>query len=749
MTIQYDPQKVIDWVTPLEEVYARQSRQLDTYQAQLRERDQQEREATLDLPEMFSKLASFSTSIKGAIDKRKTDKKNKLYNTWNQIERTDEDIKAEKEHFRLQKLDLDKDDVALKENLKRMSPALRDYLTNLSPSEIILTKEFNAKKNLPFLTKEKWDSELSFKQREEIAKITDETILNNKYKNWIGEKLDPFKLSDGIFASSVSDEIDRLVSTHKTTSRVKAKAAFASKTQLKFGERLDTALATGDGYDAVQLVSNRIQTLAGQNQTYMGKAGGLLKLDETEIQQAANTVAKDIQALASVGSISEDQIEKLLNSESLSDHPAGKTLKKAFFNTATENALIQAARQGASVKFDNWRASNELIATKAMNKFIEGGFTQDEWNKFTLSLKGKVSNETYNTMAGLNIDSNRPEVYKSDSEKLTETAATGNLELLKAEKEGATNSQAKAEAEKEIAFQEYHRKRLNYNERFLDIKVSEGLNLTLKIDEALNWKGVGVRNDVLEFFRKDFITRVKADPTNPNALVESMTAVEAYWDANGGNDSGGTGKFSPTTNGTYDNFNTYSGLKSDARNELLTTSTPANVQIYRDKVNSAWNTAKNSPKWKGTSIIERVVNTPESILSVEDIIAAYENNTFSQEAVISARELGITTTQLVDRQTKALINGGDQYKEVVELFDLKNKKIPNAETALQNMIRKTGDRDLMYLFTRIGLQNTTPKQRFRLYNYLENQESSLQEKKEDEEKETKVEQRALRYEYMK
>tara|TARA_R100000458_G_scaffold43250_1_gene41175 strand:+ start:290 stop:2536 length:2247 start_codon:yes stop_codon:yes gene_type:complete len=748
MTIQYDPQKVIDWVTPLEKVYARQSQQLERYQEQLRERDRQEREATLDLPEMFSKLASFSTSIKGAIDKRKADKKNKLYNTWNQIERTDQDIKAEKEHFRLQKLGLDKDDIALKKNLELMSPALRDYLTNLSPAEIILTKEFNAKKSLAFLTKEKWNSELSFEQREEVKKLTDEQI-NNRYKNWIGEKLDPFKLSDGLFASSVSDEIDRLVSTHKTTSSVKTKAAFASKAQLKFGERLETALATGDGYDAVQLVSNRIQTLAGQNQTYMNKAGGLLRLDETEIQQAANIVARDIQAAASVGKITEDQIEKLLNSESLSDHPAGKTLKKAFFNTATENALIQAAKQGASVKFNNWIASNELIATKGMNKFIEGGFTQDEWNKFTLSLKGKVSNETYNRMVGLNIDSNRPEVYKSDSEKLAETAATGNLELLKAEKEGATNLQAKAEAEKEIAFQEYHRKRLNYNERFLDIKVSEGLNLTLKIDEALNWKGVGVRNDVLKFFRKDFITRVKADPTNPNALVESMAAVEAYWDANGGNEKGGSGKFSPTITGSYDNFNTYSELKSDARDESLTTSTPAEVQIYRDKVNSAWNTAKNSPNWKGTSIIERVVNTPESILSVEDIIAAYENNIFSQKAVISARELGITTTQLIDRQTKALINGGDQYKEVVELFDLKNKKIPNAETALQNMIRKTGDRDLMYLFTRIGLPNTTPKQRFRLYNYLENQEASLQKKREDEEKETKVEQRALRYEYMK
>ena len=140
MTIQYDPQKVTDWVTPLEKVYARQSSQLDRYHQQLRERDQQEEAATLDLPEMFSKLASFSSSISSVMEARKAKKKEKTYNTWNQIERTDEDIKAEKEHFRLQKLDLDKDDIALKKNLERMSPELRDYLTNLSPAEIIWTK---------------------------------------------------------------------------------------------------------------------------------------------------------------------------------------------------------------------------------------------------------------------------------------------------------------------------------------------------------------------------------------------------------------------------------------------------------------------------------------------------------------------------------------------------------------------------------------------------------------------------------
>ena len=225
-----------------------------------------------------------------------------------------------------------------------------------------------------------------------------------------------------------------------------------------------------------------------------------------------------------------------------------------------------------------------------------------------------------------------------------------------------------------------------------------------------------------------------------------MAAVEDYWKANGGTEKGGTGKFSPTTNGTYDNFNSYSGLKSDAYSELNTVATESKVNKYTDRVNTAWNKAKNNPNTKGENIIQRVLNTPESILDKEDIIAAYENTTISSEVRIKARQLGITPTQLLEWQTKALINGGDTYKEVVDLFDLKNKELPDPEKDLQEMV---DDKDLLYLLRRVGIENTTPKQRVRLYQYLENRDASVKEKKEDQDTENKVNQRALRYEYMK
>ena len=76
MTNPYNPiaLKPIDYATPLQNVYAEQSSALDRYHAQLRERDRQEEAATLNLPEIFSKLASFSQKIASAKQAHDTGK---------------------------------------------------------------------------------------------------------------------------------------------------------------------------------------------------------------------------------------------------------------------------------------------------------------------------------------------------------------------------------------------------------------------------------------------------------------------------------------------------------------------------------------------------------------------------------------------------------------------------------------------------------------------------------------------------
>ena len=143
MTIQYDPQKVTDWLTPLEKVYARQSQQLDTYHQQLRERDRQEVAATLNVPEMFAKLASFSSSIKQVVDARETGQKKKVSSELEGLYTHPEDpdhVRKYFEYYNSKKNILKTDTEYLARLNKIKNKDLRNYLLNASAKKHIYAK---------------------------------------------------------------------------------------------------------------------------------------------------------------------------------------------------------------------------------------------------------------------------------------------------------------------------------------------------------------------------------------------------------------------------------------------------------------------------------------------------------------------------------------------------------------------------------------------------------------------------------
>jgi hypothetical protein len=711
MTIQYDPQKVTDWVTPLEKVYARQSQQLDRYHNQLRERDRQEQAATLDLPEMVSKLASFSKTIGQVVEARKTGQKRKTADTLGgfMITGVDNDSAIEyyKKRYQLGKDDLLKDNKDLEKLLSNIKDDdFREYIRNSSKKQHILNKEFLAleyTKSLPG----KYKTYINGDGQVEYDALQGEQARKDHFTKYADEALAPLELSKEIVANNILPEVAKLRDTEAITKRIQIKnRVYAVKTiALENSIDVNRNLSGDEAANNLQL---QLNTLASD-------FGG-------EMEPAKEEATRMLVRLGRGRKLEMHEWNAIL--EGKIEHPSGNT-GAILLSDDQKLQVHKAILEGQAVELANHKANIGTQIESDTLQAISGKISQDQLDGKIRYYESIGENERIKQLKNISVVNQNEVVYQNEVEQLTETAKTGNLELLKAEVEGATNLTAKAEAEKEIAFQEKQRKKLNYSERFLDVKVSEGLNLTLKTDEALNWKGIGVRNDLLAFFRKDFATRIKADPNNPNALGESMQAVEDYWEANGGNEQGGVGKFSPTSNGTYDNFNNYNNLKSEAYTELNTVATESNVKKYTDRVNTAWNKAKYDTITKGKNIIQRVLNTPESILDKEDIIAAYENTTISSEVRIKARELGITPTQLLEWQTKALINGGDNYKEIVDLFDLKNKELPDPEKDLQDMI---DDQDLLYLLRRVGIENTTPKQRFRLYQYLENSEASVKEK---------------------
>ena len=89
MTLQYDPREVTDWLTPLERVYARQTRQLQEHHANLRERDRQEEAATFTADQFNKMIKDFTTLSKTAKDiqkKYEANKQTEFETDWNKLE---------------------------------------------------------------------------------------------------------------------------------------------------------------------------------------------------------------------------------------------------------------------------------------------------------------------------------------------------------------------------------------------------------------------------------------------------------------------------------------------------------------------------------------------------------------------------------------------------------------------------------------------------------------------------------------
>jgi hypothetical protein len=674
------------------------------------------------------------------MEARKTELKGKQYDTWRNLDKTEEDIKAEREHWRLKKLDLTKDDPQFQRNLARMSPDVREYLTNLSATEELWTKEFNIKNSLNFLTKEKWQSELTFQEQEDL-KSKGLEIQNNEYENWIKSKINPYSLSDGSFNSNVLDEIQRLVTTNKTTSKVKTKNAVANNSLLKFGERLKTDLTTGDGFDAVDKIQNRIQVLAGQNQIYRGEAGGLIQLDQTEIQQASIQVANEIKDLASIGEISEDQIEKLLNYPGLADHPAGKTLKQAFFNKATENVLVQAARDGATFKLNKTRAEGKLKLTEVLNKGYAGGYvSQEEFDAAALPYKSLVSSEDWKQAEQFNFVSQSESVYNRESEHLNNSISNGTF-LTKSNRDRVKNNEnngivtefgekqnALIQSQATNQFPTFEiRNRANDG-----IVMQDSKQRTLGDGEKLGahtWKG----QLSTEMTKQEDIIYMKYYNENPNdpritaKVAADMVALkqEKGFGIPIGED--GAGEWSKDSNGNYPNF---------VRSKVGEIAIIDNESNWEQNFTTNWNELKSVP---GLSITDNFLNTPGTILSPEEIIniVTSDDPQLSPKFIYKVGKIpNKPKGQALIQITEALINSDDPtIKELVKNSQLEKKlkelttpdgeeltslqKLIRAEEFLTELVDETANPDTIQLHKKVekvGFENLTPKERVRYYN---------------------------------
>ena len=733
MTIQYDPQEVTDWLTPLEKVYARQSQQLDRYHQQLRERDRQEQEATLDIPEMFAKLASFSSSIKQVVDARKsaqdTEFKKKLHNL------DTKQIKNLNTWFRT------KDRTQLKEDhnpyIKTVGKSkdllFGKKLKDLSPREIMLTKKFLANINTKGYTRTAFEDEIEGDiDRWTTYKNADDPTQALLHEDWMKEKNSHLRLSDGLFASSQAEEMRRMAETSKITGRSKAKAQVLSTEQLKFKERTKLFFENPDPYDGVLFINQEITDRAAFLENIPG--------GKTAIQQATESIVNDIYDLGQAGEFSIDKLNKLFTGE-LKDHPAAKNIPEAFFDKEGKyyTHLTKGILEGETVKLNKIKAAAKLEAIQLLNKGYEGGFTsQAEFDAAALLLKSRVDSETWKELEKFNFVSQSKSIYNREAKHLNNSISNGtfltksNIDRVKNNEnngivtEFGEKQKALIQHQKDNLFPNFETRNTSNN----NIVSQDSKQRTLADGEVLGentWPG----KLSLEMTKWEDIYYQKyynLNPNDPNIPTRVAADMKALKEEKGfgipiGED--GAGEWSKDSNGNYPNF---------VRSKVGEITIIDNESTWEQNFTTKWNKLKSVP---GLSITDNFLNTPGTVITPEETIDIITSETLSPKFIYKSGKIpNKPKGQVLIQITEALINSDDPtIKELVKNSQLEKKlkdltspdgkdltplqRLIQAEEFLTELVDKTSNPDTIQLHKKVekvGFENLTPKEKIRYYN---------------------------------
>ena len=736
MTIQYDPQKVTDWLTPLEKVYARQSRQLDTYHQQLRERDRQEEAATLNLPEMFSKLASFSSSIKQVVDARKTAQDTEYKKKLDNLD-TDQ-LKLLNDAFRTGDLKNLKEDhnPYIKTVGKGKDLLLGKKLKDLSSREIMLTKKFLANINTKGYSRAAFEDEIEGDiDRWTTYQNADDPTQALLHEDWMKEKNSHLRLSDGLFASSQAEEMRRMSETTRTTGRSKAKAQILSTEQLQFKERTKLFFENPDPYDGVLFINQEITDRAAFLEDIPG--------GKTAIQQATESIVNDIYDLGQAGEFSIDKLNKLFTGE-LKDHPAAKNIPDAFFDKEGKyyNHLTKGILEGETVKLNKIKAAAKFEATQLLNKGYEGGFTsQAEFDAAALLLKSRLDSETWKELEKFNFVSQSKSVYNREAEHLNNSISNGTF-LTKSNIDRVNNNEnngivtefgkkqkALIQHQKDNLFPNFETRNTSNN----NIVSQDSKQRTLADGEVLGentWPG----KLSLEMTKWEDIYYQKyynLNPNDPNIPTRVATDMKALKEEKGfGIPIGekGAGEWSKDSNGNYPNF---------VRSKVGEITIIDNVDTWDRDFTAQWMWSKynDTPQ---TNRVDIFLSTPNSIVTPEANVDMIVSGNLTPEFIYKIGKIpGKTEGEALIQITEGLINSKvPAHKDLVEKYDLKNKlkdlttpstdgkeetplaKKIKAEQFLTDLVDEVGDPDISNIH-KIGLDKASPKQQKRYFYRLQ------------------------------
>ena len=747
--IKYNPValKPVDYATPLKNVYAEQSAALDRHHALLRERDEQEEEATLNLPEIFSKLSAFSQSIQSAVKSQKAGKTEKTEKTrWETKKRRSEagvdenQIDTQYTHIN-ETEDLKNDLEKLKEYLKaevdagRLGEKEAAYIESSHGGTFVHEMELIAHNKAKYIVSDMtsdmddksdpnnpWKgANLQYKWNQTEDDPKARRALAEKYAFNQFEKLG---IESDYIYENYWPQVEKQLNTKGILEKVKYEKTLLTQKSIKQNSELEVALGR-----------SATDPSAGAKAIQRHILNGVSKKDGITLEKSKDNYALRLERLAITQELTQDEFN-LLKAAAIK-HPAGKAGEVLLTDKhwqQIQNGITQASIAAVKKKTAGIVANAKIVE----NQIIAGNGTVEELQQLKdatlLQLSRTVGkdDEAYKDLESWDVEAQIAGSYEKSKLDYAEYYNGNDLGLLLQNEDSfklEPNGRVRAELAKMVA---EAKKTLRdaglpdtwdkYQRSVKDTMItSSAMKKTIKREDAFSDNQKRVQNLIANNQLKTLMTTVRNGGT-----IEDGKKIHAAWlEENGynvvdeANPKGVVGILSPTIKGEYKHFSFVNPAKIENR---------AKPSLYNL---NTWSTKTGQVVYDYKGDINEAFKNPESFIDKEDVLGAFIEKTneqgkielfYSPELLVKSMTLGMQPSDVLKKSMEALINGGEEYKDYVERFDLKGKLelLKDApDLKLKQILEETGDKDLISAYNRAG--GFTPNQMTRMLNFKVNE----------------------------
>ena len=714
MVLFTDPKQVTNWLSPLEKAYDEERKQREKHHAQSKEVWKQEEAATFtadDLASGLNSLASFSKTLKTISTEREEAKQDQFGTIYDDF-KIDDQTKIEQ--------------VAAENDLSIKGVDLVNKFRKAGVSEEAITsiekhaghKEIRLKRILGWNTLEKsidtLDSEIESNQlqKDNFDEASRAGNVDSYYRQQIRAKLRKLGLSDKFIAT----HYEKAINKYSSAKGLEAKLDYKKVTYTQNNEERIKSFEN--------LKSNPDPNVAGVEVQNLIKDS--IAIDPVNGRKNAVIL---LHRLNKDGKINSEVIAAMKQGKIVSD--LGKTGEKLL--SEKDWKFIE---QGEIEYQNDLIAKHEMaVGAELVNarvKSLKGEMSNEELQQVLRRAKsaGLEDTDEYKAAEKVNPTRQNETVYTDERLSIEDALQSGNVEFLKQEKERVTNENLKAEIQAKIDHLEGKQKQFGYSEKPVTELVAKSLELTVGVDGnyQLPLGADTVNNDLIRYFRQQF-NALSQDPNVLDPYEAAKAATQEYWVRNGGTAAkyrdgqpdtdlkNPRGKFTATHNGEFKLYDTYQKAKGARFTELNKVVNEQEFNQIKTNLITNLNKAGESTEVEGKTALERLLNTPEAILSGSELKAVFENNQVSQKILTQAKLLGVTPQEIIVAQFNALAKD-DPNKALRNLDQSDIDNFVNPHLYIKEVLHKTKNTDLLYLLNREGIQNFSPKQATRLRKVL-------------------------------